>query len=117
MKNFPLVLIAAFLALIIMPIASCYGFIRASFKLELAKYLITVSIAIDQAGNVVCKYLFNDTLIKDNAISFGNEDETISSTLGRNLIENNLTLTGKVLQELLDRLDKDHCINSIEINP
>jgi hypothetical protein len=63
---------------------------------------------------VFCAELFNDLLIKDDSDQFGDEDETISSVLGKNQLKNNLTKLGQLLNSLLDLLDNNHSINSIE---
>lgn len=68
----------------------------------------------DQHGNVMARDLFNYALIKDNSLSFGDPDETISSVLGKNKIKDNLTSVGKRLDYILNRLDNNHSINSIE---
>ena len=66
-------------------------------------------------GNVTCKELFNDTLILNNSENiFGDPDETISSVLGKNKRDGTLTKTGKILAAILDKLDKNHTIKSID---
>ena len=44
---------------------------------------------------------------------FGLQGETISSVLGKNILTNNLTNTGKVLVLILT---KKHCIDAIKTN-
>lgn len=94
--------------------------IRAKFYQwwdRLGSYFLKSAIALDQLGNVMCQDLFNSTLIKDDSTPFGNEDETISSVLGKNLEANNLTKAGKVLNFILNTIEPNHSINSIEENP
>lgn len=81
---------------------------------RLGKYFLTSAIAVDQLGNVMCQDLFNSLLIKDDSTPFGNEDETISSVLGKNQVKNNLTKIGRCLNWLLNLLDPNHSIDSIE---
>lgn len=81
---------------------------------NISQYLRTVAVAIDQLGNVVCKDLFDVTLIKKQGYRFGNPDETISGVLGKNQKLNTLTFTGKVLNSILSLIEKDHSIKSIE---
>ena len=69
-------------------------------------------ISIDQLGNVVCGKLFDLTLVKKHY--FGDEDETISSAMGRAKLEGNLTILGKSLDWFLNLLDPNHSIKSIE---
>ncbi len=73
-----------------------------------------IALGIDQLGNVVCKHLFNITLIKKDGYKFGNEDETISSAIGKNKKINTLTFTGRLLDWFLDIIDKNHSIKAIE---
>lgn len=73
-----------------------------------------IALGIDQLGNVICARLFNFFLIDINGHRFGNEDETISSVLGKNKKTNTLTLFGIVLDMVLERIDKNHNIKSIE---
>ncbi len=73
-----------------------------------------VALAIDQLGNVVCARLFNFFLIDIEGHKFGNEDETISSVLGKNKRTNTLTLFGILLDVLLELIDKNHNIKAIE---
>lgn len=82
--------------------------------MNISQYLRTVAVSIDQLGNVVCKDLFDVTLIKKQGYRFGNPDETISGVLGKNQKLNTLTFTGKVLNSILSLIEKDHSIKSIE---
>jgi hypothetical protein len=45
---------------------------------------------------------------------FGNEDETISGVIGKNKRLNTLTFAGRLLDKLLDTIDKNHSIDAIE---
>lgn len=84
-----------------------------AFK-EIDDDFYNVALSNDQKGNVVYKHLFNAILIKKDSIhKFGHEDETVSSVLGKNQLSNTLTNTGKILVWVLDKLDKNHSINSI----
>ena len=79
------------------------------------KYLYNIARGIDQLGNVVCGQLFNLTLIYLSSIhKFGNEDETISGVIGKNKRKNTLTVIGRLLDALLDAIDKNHSIDAIE---
>ena len=63
-------------------------------------------------GNVVCGKLFDLVLVKGHY--FGDEDETISSAMGRAKLDNNLTILGKSLDWLLNLIDENHTIKNIE---
>ena len=77
-------------------------------------YYMDLAISLDQFGNVLMQGLFNVILIKSNTNKFGNPDETISSVLGKNKLNNSLTFLGRFLDNILNRLDENHSINSIE---
>jgi len=115
-------IVAAILATILLPIGLVWGigeaFVEKGFKSawgRLSDYFFDTALSIDQLGNVACKELFNDTLIKNNSQNrFGDPDETISSVLGKNKRDGTLTKTGIALSWILDKLDKNHVIKSID---
>lgn len=76
-------------------------------------YFYQTAVDIDKFANRNFRTLWNETLQK-NGYQFGNERETVSSALGKNKRDNTLTETGKILCDLLDRLDENHCIKSIK---
>lgn len=119
--NLSLVIIAITLFVVLLPFGVLYGlgasFFKRKFKEGMTKisdYFLTIAISIDQMGNVFFKELFNDVLIRPSGHRFGNEDETISSVLGKNKLSHTLTSAGKALVWLLDKLDKNHSIKSME---
>lgn len=78
-------------------------------------YFKNLAISLDQFGNVACGGLFNFTLIqRGSKHKFGNPDETVSSVIGKNKVKNSLSLAGKLLDWVLDKLDANHSIKSIE---
>lgn len=88
--------------------------IKGKFK-DLNKWFFILAISIDQLGNVASSELFNAIMIKNYSIHrFGNEDETISSVLGKNKRGLSLKFTGKLLVLLLSAFEEDHSIKSIE---
>jgi hypothetical protein len=102
---------AILISIILFPI----GFIISIFYPNKRKYLYKIAMGIDQLGNVVCGQLFNLILVKKTSIhKFGNEDETISSVIGKNKQSITLTFTGQLLDKLLDIIDKNHSIKAIE---
>tara|TARA_B110000967_G_scaffold209539_1_gene266150 strand:+ start:1476 stop:1862 length:387 start_codon:yes stop_codon:yes gene_type:complete len=116
-----LVIVAVVLFSILLPIAIVWGVIACFWKKKaknginnLSTWFYAWAISIDQLGNVVCKELFNDVLILHKGTLFGNPDETISSVLGKNKVKNTLTKTGKALDWILNKLDPNHSIKSIE---
>ena len=122
MVGFLVFIVALILSGILLPIGFIWGvgeaFWKRGFKSgfnRISDYFFDMALSIDQLGNVTCKELFNDTLILNRSKNrFGNPDETISSVLGKNKRDNTLTRTGKILDYVLDKLDKNHSINSID---
>ena len=106
MRGLILVISALLLSAIILPVGFVVGIIAA-----LDNYLFRITKSIGQLGNVVCAELFDWMLVKKGK-HFGDEDETISSVLGRNI--DNLTIAGKCLVWLLNTIEKDHVQKAIE---
>nr|DAU65239.1 MAG TPA: hypothetical protein [Caudoviricetes sp.] len=71
------------------------------------------AINIDKFGNSEFRTLFNLALITKEGYKFGNANETISSTLGKNEIAGTLSFVGRALVWLLNLIDKDHCKKAI----
>lgn len=114
MIGFILYIISSLLKLIIGPICYIYGTIISLKNKEWSKWNKDLAIAKDQYGNAVSKYLFNSLLIKKEGYKFGNIDETISSVIGKNKRDKTLKKLGKILDYILDKLDKNHSIKSID---
>ncbi len=93
-----------------------YFYQRKFFKAfkEVNTDMYYVALSIDQLGNTAFKHLFNWALRKKHGHKFGNPDETISGVLGKNKLTKTLTRAGKVLDWILNKLDNNHSINSIE---
>jgi len=72
-----------------------------------------VSRAIDVFANIHGSEIFNDLLIKKGGYKFGNPKETISSVLGKNQVEETLTILGNIIRAVLDIIEYGHCILSI----
>lgn len=83
---------------------------------SISRYYRHLAISHDQTGNVVMSAFFNDVLRKRgfNDIAFGDEDEVVSSVIGKLEKNNGLSFTGKVLNFLLDLFDPGHGQKSIE---
>lgn len=95
-----------------------YGALCALIKGEWSQYNLNLATAIDQYGNSLCSYLFNQIFIKRTGsvfpYKFGNIDETISSVLGKNKKQGTLTKFGRALDFILDMLDPNHSIDAID---
>ena len=77
-------------------------------------YFKSSAINLDKFGNREFRTFFNKLLIVSKGYKFGNEKETISGVLGKNQRDNTLSKIGKVLVWFLDKIDKDHCLKSID---
>ena len=99
-----------------------YSLLFSIFKLRFslifkrwAAYFMKLAVSIDQLGNVMMQDLFNKLFITNYSLhKFGNEDETISSVLGKNKEGDTLSPLGQVITNFLDKIDKNHSLNSIE---
>ena len=127
-----LYLTAIFLFLLFAPVAIVYTFFKQFSLNNPNKPFKAGAIVIDIIGNYIGEDLFNDFLVKEEYLyvaRFGLSGETISSVLGKHvkfeykithnkiiLIKNvtSLSYLGNLLVNLLDNLDKNHCLNSIK---
>ncbi|MBN2668761.1 MAG: hypothetical protein JXR60_05985 [Bacteroidales bacterium] len=121
MKGLLLFIVALLLAILFLPLGILYALVvlwaKANFKtwlIRIGDYFFVLAIAIDQMGNVIMMELFNDIMITKQGYQFGKEDETISSVLGKNQLNGSLKGAGKLLNWLLNKLDPNHSVKSIE---
>jgi hypothetical protein len=77
-------------------------------------YFKSTAINIDKFANREFRALWNKLLIVKHGYQFGDERETLSSALGKNERDNTLSIYGKILVWILDKIDKNHCIKSIK---
>jgi len=99
------------------PLGLIYGFFHALFTkgfTGIGEFLLKIAISVDQLGNVIMQHLLNLLWVKKEGYKFGNRDETISSVLGKNKQNNTLTVFGKSIDKILDIIDADHSLNSID---
>jgi len=91
-------------------ILNCFA---VAYKYGLSnRFFLETATDIDRFGNRNFRTLLNLALQK-NGYEFGNIGETISSALGKNKRDETLTKMGKIICNILDFLDKNHCIKSI----
>jgi len=77
-------------------------------------YLKDSAVNLDRYANREFRFSLNKYLITEKSQDrFGSIEETISSVLGKNLLSNNLTKFGKSIAWVLDKIEKNHCIKSI----
>ncbi|MEM6892064.1 MAG: hypothetical protein AAF554_00140 [Bacteroidota bacterium] len=121
-KTNPLIGVLLFLISIVLfiftgPLGLLYGFVQQLFKKGLkgiGEFALELAISIDQLGNVLMQHLFNTLWIKKMGYKFGNRDETISSALGKNKQLGTLTGFGKFIDAILDFIDPNHSLDSID---
>lgn len=77
-------------------------------------YFRDSALTLDKLANREFRTLWNKTLINDNGYPFGNIEETLSSVLGKNQRDGTLTKVGLTLVFILDKIDSNHCLKSID---
>jgi len=77
-------------------------------------YFKSSAISLDKFGNREFRTLLNKALKIESGYKFGNMNETISGVLGKNERDKTLSKTGKCLVYILNKLDKNHCLKSID---
>ncbi len=99
------------------PLGLIYGLLR-KFIVKgitgLGEFSLKIAISVDQLGNVLMQHLLNSLWVKTGGYKFGNRDETISSALGRNNRLGTLTAFGRSIDKILDLIDPNHSLNSID---
>lgn len=108
--------IAIILLYLLLPVIICFMILKYIFtgnKKMLAVWFYRTAREIDIFANVVGAEFWNAVFITDGGYKFGNPKETISSVLGKNQRDKTLTLLGDALRWVLDRIDEDHCLTSI----
>lgn len=118
----PLIGVLLFLISIVLlavsgPLGFIYGFFHAFLTQGIkgiGEYLLKIAISVDQLGNVMMQHVLNVLWVKKGRYNFGNRDETISSALGRNKNIDTLTGLGNWMDKLLDTIDPNHSLNSID---
>jgi hypothetical protein len=141
--NLILLLIAVVLGSILLPIGILWNVYKSILKSKGYKFLTTIKLIllywlrllyqvwvvikqtflyvaylIDLLGNVILGELLESTMSKSPQHLFGRGEITISAALGYLKRRNELTLVGKILCKILNKLDphyEDHCISSIEL--
>ena len=108
-----LAIVSAILATILMPIGMIYECITLMRFSSISDYFLSIAIAIDESGNVTCQGLFNDLLRTSKGYKFGQIGETISGVLGVNQYYGTLTFLGKCLVGILNKIQTEHCLKSI----
>jgi hypothetical protein len=83
---------------------------------KFADFIWKIAASIDQTLNACLLFPLNDFMRLPNGVNYGNIDETISGVTGKNQLKNKLTWFGKSVNWFLSQLEKNHSINSIELD-
>ena len=116
MIEFLLFIVALLLSIIFSYLLFIINFLYlfiTNFK-NLGQWFLNIAISLDQLNNVIGANLMNLALRKKGGYDFGKPDETISSCIGKNKVANTLTTFGKICSNILDFIDNNHSIKSIE---
>ena len=73
-------------------------------------YLHEIAFSLDQFGNVLCRDLFNDILLRNTLgrKEYGSPDLTVSHVTGVNEAKGALTFMGRLLAGILNAIDENH---------
>ena len=116
MTEFLVLSVAIILLYLFLPVVVIFYMIKyllTGNKRELKVWFFRSAREIDVFANVVGADLFNAIFITNGGYKFGNPKETISSVLGKNQRDKTLSLAGDLLRWILDLIDDNHCLNSI----
>ena len=116
MTEFLVLSVAIILLYLFLPVVVIFYMIKyllTGNKRELKVWFFRSAREIDVFANVVGLDLFNAIFITNGGYKFGNPKETISSVLGKNQRDKTLSLAGDLLRWILDLIDDNHCLNSI----
>jgi hypothetical protein len=106
--GFTLNIVASILKGVFQPFCYVWGVVESLSKGEFDSWEKEKALAKDKFGNVLIKYPANRLLIKKGGYKFGYHKETISKVLGINKREKTLTLLGKLIANILNKIDKNH---------
>ncbi|MEW7289414.1 hypothetical protein [Aquimarina sp. 2304DJ70-9] len=115
--GFLLFLVSIVLFITTTPFGFIYGLVHSLFKhffKGVGGFFLEIAVSIDQLGNVIMQHLLNMLWLKKGGYKFGNRDETISSVLGKNKVQNTLSGFGKFIVAILDIIDSNHVLDSID---
>lgn len=114
LTNLLLFFVAGFLLLIFVNVGIVTALLNILFKKRSTDYFKDCATEIDILGNVLCGDFFNYILrTKYSFHLFGKLRMTISEVLGLLERDGGLSGIGKLIAKILNKIDKDHCKNSI----
>ena len=112
-------IVSSILLYLLLPIVSIFMILKYLFtgdKRMLAVWFWRTAKTIDIFANVNGAEFFNAIFITEGGYKFGNKKETISSVIGKNQRDKTLSIAGKILRWVLDKISPDHCLNSINLD-
>jgi len=115
--GFVLFILSFVLVAIFAPVGIIFTIIKTIclFNLKyINDYYKNMAISLDKFGNVAMSGLFNAIFITSTLNKFGNTHHTISHVLGKNKLAGTLSWFGRRLDALLNGLDENHSIKSID---
>ncbi len=111
-----ILIIAITLLYLLLPIVAAFMVLKYIFtgnKRMISIWFYRTAREIDIFANIVGAEFWNAIFIIDGGYKFGNPKETMSSVLGKNQRDKTLSIAGNLLRWVLDRLDNNHCLTSI----
>lgn len=115
MIGVPLHIVSRILRFCLRTFAIAYTCIKFAFKpKKIDEYFYQLASAEDQYGNVLLQHPCNDILITKDGYKFGNEDEKMSSVLGKNKVKGTNKKLGIFVSNVLNKIDKNHVEKSID---
>ena len=111
-----ILIISITLLYLLLPLVALFMIIKYLFtgnKRMLVVWFYRTAREIDIFANVNGSEFFDGIFIINGGYKFGNPKETISSVIGKNQRDKTLSIAGKILRYMLDKIDKEHCLNSI----
>ena len=111
-----ILVVAIVLLYLLLPVVALFMILKYFFtgdKRRLSVWFFRTAREIDVFANVNGAEFFDAIFIRDGGYKFGNPKETISSVIGKNQRDKTLSIAGMVLRIMLDKIDKNHCLKSI----
>ena len=113
MKNVLLFMAAMLLLLLFTTISIIIAIEKTIRGKSSSNYFFECALAVDVLGNVMGQHIWNFIFISKDGYQFGKRGEAMSSVLGKNQRNGTLIYLGKIIVEILNLLQKDHCLISI----
>lgn len=104
---------ATLISMLLTPFYYLLSFRWISGLKALDNWFYKMALGLDQFGNVANRETLKFLLTKKGGHPFGDEDDTVSYVIGRNLFKGKLTFFGKFIERILNLCEKDHCTVAI----